>query len=129
MSHPQKILIAEDEFLVRWSLTQTLIQEGYEVVAVEDGKKAMEVVRDETFDFLITDLVMPELDGWELLEFVRQIPAPPRVIMMTAYGKEDTEKIAKEKGAWAYVEKPFIIDKIKTLLAMVQTPSSNNNLN
>lgn len=129
MRHPQKILIAEDEFLVRWSLSQALTQEGYEVVTVEDGKKAMEVVKGETFDFLITDLVMPELDGWELLEFVQQIPTPPRVIMMTAYGKENTEKIALQKGAWAYVEKPFVIDKIKNLLARVQTDFSNNNLN
>jgi CheY-like chemotaxis protein len=114
--HSQKVLIADDEFLIRWSLTKALTREGYEVVAVEDGKKAIEAVRTENFDFIITDLVMPELDGWEVLEFVRQIPTPPRVIMITAHGKEGTEKIAKEKGAWAYVEKPFIIENIKELL-------------
>lgn len=127
MSHSQKVLIAEDEFLVRWSLSQALIQAGYEVVAVEDGKKAMEAVKSDTFDFLITDLVMPELDGWELLEFVQRIPAPPRVIMMTAYGKDNTEKIALQKGAWAYVEKPFIIDKIKDLLKRVCGDNHNFN--
>lgn len=119
-----RILIADDEYLIRWSLTQALTHEGYEVVAVEDGKKAVEAVRAETFNFIITDLVMPEMDGWEVLELVRQIPTPPRVIMITAHGEKDTEKITKEKGAWAYVEKPFIIDKIKNLLAMVQTDSS-----
>ena len=50
------------------------------------------------------------------MEFVRQIQPPPRVIIMTAHGKEDTERIAKERGAWAYVEKPFIIDEIKKIL-------------
>jgi CheY-like chemotaxis protein len=102
--------------LIRWSLTKALTQEGYEVVAVEDGKKAIEAVRAVHFDFVITDLIMPELDGWEVLEFVRQTPTPPRVIMITAHGKENTEKIAKEKGAWAYVEKPYIIENIKELL-------------
>lgn len=114
--HSQKILIADDELLIRWSLTQALTREGYEVVAVEDGKKAIEAVRIGNFDFIITDLIMPEMDGWEVLEFVRQIPTPPRVIMITAHGKEDTEKIAKEKGAWAYVEKPYIIENIKKLI-------------
>ena len=114
--YSQKVLIADDEFLIRWSLTKALTQEGYEVVAVEDGKKAIEAVRAVHFDFVITDLIMPELDGWEVLEFVRQTPTPPRVIMITAHGKENTEKIAKEKGAWAYVEKPYIIENIKELL-------------
>jgi len=112
----QRILIADDEFLIRWSLSHALSQEGYEVIAVEDGKKAVEAVNAQRFDFIITDLIMPELDGWEVLEFVRQTPAPPRVIMITAYGNEGTEKIAKEKGAWAYVEKPYIIENIKELL-------------
>ena len=114
--YSQKVLIADDEFLIRWSLTKALTQEGYEVVAVEDGKKAIEAVRTGNFDFIITDLIMPELDGWEVLEFVRQTLTPPRVIMITAHGNEDTEKIAKEKGAWAYVEKPYIIENIKELL-------------
>jgi CheY-like chemotaxis protein len=124
-----RILIADDEYLIRWSLTQALTHEGYEVVAVENGKKAIESARTEIFDFIITDLIMPEMDGWEVLEFVRKIPTPPLVIMITAHGKEGTEKIAREKGAWAYVEKPFIIDKIRNLLAMVRTNSSENNLN
>lgn len=117
--HSQKILIADDELLIRWSLSQALAREGYEVVAVEDGKKAIEALKTGSFDFIIIDLIMPELDGWEVLEFVRQTTPPIRVIMITAHGREDTEKIAKERGAWAYVEKPFIIDKIKDLLKMV----------
>lgn len=125
----QKILIADDEFLIRWSLTQTLSQEGYEVVAVEDGKKAIEAVRAEHFDFIITDLVMPELDGWEVLKVIRQAQPSSRVIIITAYGKEDTERIVKEKGAWAYIEKPFIIDKIKEILKVFPTENINSNLN
>jgi DNA-binding NtrC family response regulator len=109
-------LIADDEFLIRWSLTQALSQEGYEVTSVEDGRKAIEAARIQQFDFIITDLIMPESDGWEVLKMATQAQPQPRVIIISAKGNEDTGRIAKEKGAWAYVEKPYIIDKIKEIL-------------
>lgn len=56
------------------------------------------------------------MDGWEVLKFAREIQPPSRVIIITAHGKEDTQRMAKEKGAWAYVEKPVLIDKIKWIL-------------
>jgi DNA-binding NtrC family response regulator len=59
---------------------------------------------------------MPEINGWDVLSFFRQTQPPSRVIVMTAYGEEDTGRIAGEKGAWAFVEKPFLIDKIKGIL-------------
>lgn len=124
-----KILIADDEFLIRWSLSQALSQEGYEVISVENGNKAIEIAKAQHFDFIITDLVMPELDGWEVLEMTRQIQNPPRVIIITAHGREDTRRIAKERGAWAYVEKPYIIDKIKKILKEAFTEEKDSNLN
>jgi DNA-binding response OmpR family regulator len=111
-----KILIADDEFLIRWSLTQALSQEGYDVISVEDGRKAVEAAQAQHFDFIITDLIMPELDGWKVLEMTRQTQSPPRVIIVTARGNEDTGRLAKERGAWAYVEKPYVIDKVKEIL-------------
>jgi len=97
-------------------LSQALSQEGYEVISVEDGRRAIEAIRAHQFDFIITDLSMPELGGWDVLEFARQTQSSPRVIIITAHGKEDTGRVAHEKGAWAYVEKPYIIEKIKDLL-------------
>ena len=121
-----KILIADDEYLIRWSLSQALSHEGYEVISVEDGKKALEAAKASHFDFVITDLVMPELDGWQVLETIRQSQnqPPPRVIIITAHGKDETRKAAIQKGAWAYVEKPYIIDTIKKMLKEVsrETP-------
>ena len=113
-----KILIADDEYLIRWSLSQALASEGYEVISVENGRKAIEAVRIQHFDFIITDLIMPESDGWEVLETIRQrqLQPLPRVIIITAHGKDETRRIAIEKGAWAYVEKPYIIDRIKDIL-------------
>ena len=116
--HSFKILIADDEYLIRWSLSQALSQEGYDVISVEDGRKAIEATHAQHFDFIITDLYMPESDGWEVLEMARQTPFPPRVIIITARGSEETRRIAESRGAWAYVEKPYIIEKIKEILRL-----------
>ena len=110
--------------MTRWSLTQALSREGHKIIAVEDGKKAIEAAKAEQFDFIITDLVMPELNGWEVLDILRQIKPSPRVILITAHGGEDTEKTAKEKGTWAYVEKPYIIERIIGILKEAR-PVSN----
>jgi DNA-binding NtrC family response regulator len=111
-----KILIADDEYLIRWSLSQALVQEGYEVIAVENGKRAVEAARRHRFDFIITDLVMPELDGWEILKCAMEMDPRPRVVIMTAHGEDGTEEVAIKRGAWAYVEKPYVIDMIKGIL-------------
>jgi len=110
--------------LIRWSLSEALAREGYEVMSVDDGKKAIEAVRAEHFDFIITDLVMPESDGWEVLESIRQshLQPAPRVIIITARGEEETKNAVLEKGAWAYVEKPYIINRIKDILKGNYTP-------
>jgi DNA-binding NtrC family response regulator len=111
-----KILIVDDEFLIRWSLSQALSHEGYDVISVEDGKKALEVAKTHRFDFVITDLFMPESDGWEVLEAIRRTTPQPHVIVITAHGNHETKRTAVEKGAWAYVEKPYLIESIKELL-------------
>jgi len=102
-------------------LSQALAREGYEVISVENGKKAIEAVRMQHFDFIITDLIMPESNGWEVLETIRQsqLQPQPRVIIITAHGKDETKKAAIEKGAWAYVEKPYVIERIKDILKEV----------
>lgn len=115
MITPHRILIADDESLIRWSLGQALSQKGYEVFSVENGRKAVEAIERENFDFIITDLMMPDLDGWKVLEAAQRTWPQPRVIIMTAHGKE-SKKMAHERGAWGYVEKPYLVEKIQELL-------------
>ena len=106
-------------------MAQALCQEGHEVISVENGRKAIEAAQAQRFDFIITDLIMPESDGWQVLEIAMQAQPPPRVIIITARGNEETARMAKEKGAWAYVEKPYIIDRIKEILnALPSNPLS-----
>jgi len=123
-----KILVADDEFLIRWSLSEALKQDGYEVKAVEDGEKALEAIKNESFDFVITDLVMPGKSGWEVLEQVRETYPKAKVVIVTAYGAQDTEGVAKEKGAYGYIEKPQIIDKVKDLLKSIRSNGFNHRL-
>jgi DNA-binding NtrC family response regulator len=59
---------------------------------------------------------MPELDGWKVLEMARHTQPQPRIIIITAKGSADTGSIAKARGAWAFVEKPYVIDNVKKIL-------------
>jgi CheY-like chemotaxis protein len=111
-----KVLIVDDEFLIRWSLVQLLSEEDYEVTAVEDGWKAIEIASAERFDYVITDLGMPGLDGWGVLDKLMEFEFPPRVIVMTADAAEEHRKLVEQKGGWGYVEKTYLIRDIKKTL-------------
>jgi two-component system, NtrC family, response regulator AtoC len=113
---PHRILVVDDEYLMRWSLSQALTKQGHQVLSAENGKEAIEILKAQTFDFIIPDLLMPESDGWKVLEVSRKSRPRPRVIIISSHGVESTEEMAKVKGAWAYVEKPYVFDKINDLL-------------
>jgi len=113
---PQRVLIVDDDYLIRWALAQALSEAGYEVSAAEDGLKAFEMAEKESFDFVVTDLVMPGLDGWKLMEMLCCLPAPPLVIAISAHGEEDYPERVKEMGGLAYVEKSSLIDGVRETL-------------
>jgi DNA-binding NtrC family response regulator len=112
----KKILVADDDFLIRWSLTEVLSELGYLVKAVENGQKALEAIEAERFDFIITDLIMPGRDGWEILRYAKGTYPETKVVLISAHGTPDTEAMAEKRGAYGYLEKPEILDKITTLL-------------
>jgi two-component system nitrogen regulation response regulator GlnG len=111
-----KVLVADDELLIRWAISEALKREGHETKIVEDGAKALESMEKEEFDFVVTDLFMPGTDGWAVLERARTAYPCMKVIIITARGSRETEEKAREMGAYGYVEKPDIIDGIKTLV-------------
>ena len=117
----ESILIVDDEEIIRESLSFVLAKEGYRVQDAANGRLALEKVREQAFDLVITDLEMPEMKGIELLEQVTLHSPETMVVIITAYGSIDTAIAALRKGAVDYILKPVEFDelivKISRLLA------------
>lgn len=108
----QKILVVDDEKLIRWTLEQHLVKEGYDVTTVESAEKGMELITEDQPDLVLLDNRLPEMSGLEMLE---KLKAPDRglmVIMITAHGMVETAVRAMKLGAYDYISKPFNLDEI-----------------
>jgi len=104
---PRRVLIAEDEALIRMDLKEMLEEEGYEVVAeAGDGRQAIELAREHHPDVVILDVKMPILDGISAAEQIVADAIAP-VVMLTAFSQRDLVERAVSAGAMAYVVKPF----------------------
>ncbi len=88
-------------------LSQTLLEEGYQVDVVEEGKKALDLARLKNYDLAVTDLKMPDLDGLQVLSGLKEIDSDISVIIMTAYGTVESAVEAMKKGAFDFITKPF----------------------
>lgn len=105
---PLKILVVDDEAFLREIIQKGLTQmAGYSVEVAKDGQEALEKVEKEVFDLILTDLMMPEMDGMELLRLIKGIRPEIPVILMTAYGSIDTAVEAMKTGANDYITKPL----------------------
>jgi DNA-binding NtrC family response regulator len=109
----EKILIVDDELDMR-ELLELIITDrtSYQVVTVSDPLKVPELVQEGDFDLLISDLRMPQMDGMELLDRVRQIDSQLPYIILTAYGTVESAIEAMRKGALDYITKPFRQEQI-----------------
>src|SRR5688572_4566370 len=106
------ILIVEDDAAMRDLLVEELGDAGYEVEAAGGASPGLELARLEQFDLIITDLRMPEMDGFDLIRGVMALPAPPHVVMITAFGSIETAIRAVKLGAYDYITKPFEIEEL-----------------
>lgn len=109
---PRKILIVDDEDSMRHMLTLILRREGYEARAVGRGSEALALLEGEPFDFILSDVIMPEMGGLDLLRAIKEKKIETTIIMMSAYGSLDTAVEAMKLGAYDYVSKPFKPDEI-----------------
>ena len=102
-----RILVVDDEYLIRWTLQQNLTKEGYEVILAESGEEALVKVEEEAPDIVLLDINMPGMDGYEVLEKAIKIDPGLIPIMITAY--DDVERVVKamRMGAFDYITKPF----------------------
>jgi len=116
MKKQAKVLVTDDETIVRESLRDWLGDVGHQVLTAENGTQALEIIRKEKPAVLITDLVMPGMDGIELMKKAREIAPGIEVIIITAYGSIPTAINAIREGAYDYIEKPFCPERAELLI-------------
>ncbi len=116
-----KILVADDDPVIRKLFESRLKKQGYAVTVVEDGVAAARLLDTTSFDVIITDLVMPgDIGGLELLQIAKESSSDSEVIVITAHSSIDTAVDAMKKGAVDYLEKPINFDELFLRLGKIQ---------
>ncbi|MCK5014295.1 MAG: sigma-54-dependent Fis family transcriptional regulator [Candidatus Omnitrophica bacterium] len=111
-----RILVVDDEPLIRESLYEILRIEGYRVQMAQGGKEALQLMSKNEFDIVVTDFKLPKMSGMDLLEAVKKEYPKTEVIMITGYGSIETAVEAMKKGAYDYVTKPINDNEIKIII-------------
>ena len=110
------VLVVEDDDAMRELLVEELGDAGYRVRAAPGGHQGLELARSERMDLVITDLRMPDLDGFDLIRDVGALPDPPHIVMITAFGSIETAIKAVKLGAYDYITKPFELEELLLLV-------------
>ncbi len=102
-----KVLVVDDEDVIREMVREVLVGEGYETVTAEDGRSALNRIKDGGINLLLTDIKMPEMGGMKLIKEARKLDPDLLSIIMTGYGTLETARKAMREGAYDYLLKPF----------------------
>lgn len=118
MADLKRLLIVDDEETLTFSLYQTFINAPVdcEVKTASNAEEAIERLEESQFDLVITDIAMPGMDGLELLKIIKTRYPETHVVVITAYGSDEREERAYELGADRYIEKPFDLRELKSLV-------------
>lgn len=108
----KKVLIVDDEELIRESVAGILMDEGFDPISVGSAKDAFPVLESEVIDLVLLDIWMPEMDGMEALDKIKELYPNLPVIMISGHGNIETAVQATKKGAFDFIEKPPTYDKI-----------------
>ena len=111
-----KILVVDDEHLIRWSLEQNLKKQGYDVLTAGSGEDALRLVREDPPDLVLLDIQLPGISGLEVLEKIKEIDEDIIVVMVTAHGGLETAVTAMRMGAYDYLNKPFNLDEMAIVI-------------
>ena len=124
----RRILVVDDEERMVRFIRMNLEHDGFQVSEAFNGKQAIQKIRDVTPDLILLDVMMPDLDGFEVLETIREVSQVP-VIMLTAKGEEDDRVRGLELGADDYVTKPFspreLVSRVKAVLRRTEGASGS----
>jgi len=121
-----RVLIVDDEPLIRWSLSETLGDAGYDVVEAGDGEGAMDAASQPApFDVVLLDFRLPDSNDLTLLSRLRALAPGAQIVLMTAFGTPEVASGALERGAYRVVSKPFEVGDMAALVAeAVEHPSA-----
>lgn len=123
----RRVLVVDDEPRLIHFIRLNLEHDGFEVIEATSGPQALGLLRDRLPDLILLDVMMPDLDGFETLQLIREISTVP-VIMLTAKGEEEDRVRGLELGADDYISKPFspreMVSRVKAVLRRTETPSS-----
>jgi two-component system KDP operon response regulator KdpE len=108
----EKILVIDDKREMTWLLEHALSEEGYEIEIARDGQEGLRRAHVARPDLILLDIMMPGMDGWDMLRRLREFSDVP-VIMLTAVGGEDDKVLGLDIGADDYVTKPFGMEELK----------------
>lgn len=125
----QRVLVVDDEPIVREILSRYLVKDGFEVDMAEDGESGLSAFIDNVPDLVLLDLMMPKVDGFQVFEKIRSLADTP-VIMLTARSEEQDRIAGLEMGADDYVSKPFspgeVVARVRAVLRRTEEPSSDD---
>lgn len=123
-----RVLVVDDEPLIRWSVSETLTDLGYEVVETGDASGARSAVADDhgKFDVVLLDYRLPDSDDLGLLASIRRESPHAQVILMTAFGRPEVVRGALELGAYQVVNKPFEMEAIADLVNQAHLANSRH---
>ena len=110
------ILIVEDDQRMNQALLHILSKKGYAVESVDSGEKALERIRQNRFDLVVSDLKLPGMDGMEVLKAIKQYDRTILFVIITAYGTVDTAVSAMKQGAEDYIMKPFDMEELRLVV-------------
>ena len=108
----EKVLVVDDEEVIRDVCSQILAAEGYEVATAASGKQAMHMLSEVNYDAVVTDIMMPDMSGLELLEVLRSTNLDVCMIVITGLGTFDMATQSDRLGAREFVVKPFTPDEL-----------------
>jgi two-component system, OmpR family, alkaline phosphatase synthesis response regulator PhoP len=119
------VLVVDDEPQVVWMLQFSLEAEGFETFAARDGRTALDELRQHRPQLMLLDIMMPVMDGWSVLQEIRDLPEGerPRVVVVSARATLRDRAKAAELGAVAFVAKPFNVDDLLGVLNRLKKAS------
>jgi CheY-like chemotaxis protein len=112
----QKVLLVEDEAIVRESLKDWLTEDGYDVECVENGEEALARIKQEEYGVIVLDLRLPGIDGLQVFEQAKELKPATKGVIITAYPSKETLEEARKLGLVDYLVKPFNIKDLEKLI-------------